>query len=431
MKKIEGFSESTALEHFPKSGNRFLDKKCGKNKELEQISDSIKSHSVIASRTAISRGAILDASGLSRMTMTQRLNALLGAGLVRETEQTLPSGGRPTRVLAVRESAGILLVANIGETHIQLAAMDLLPSIVRQTTIEMSRQEPPSSMLEKIRDAFSSLLADEAVAGRILCGVSLSLPTPVDFKRGCVVGPSVLPGWDEFDIKTWLRQYYEAPIYVENDVNLMTIYEHRKNFPGVGDMFFIKAGTGIGSGIVADGRIYRGAQGAAGDIGHVQFSSTDSPLCRCGKLGCVEARAGGWAIARDLTKLNFEADSARDVVRLVESNKPEAMMMVRRAGQTIGEVAADVVSILNPSLIVVGGTLAKTGEYLLSGIRELVYQRCLPLATRDLSIVLADPHPDGALFGAAYLALDDIFSKDRVEELIERIMVVPNTARIA
>ncbi len=413
---------------------------CGRGKEQPARLPSPRAASIASASRRLagpywkfttSRAAILEASGLSRVTMTQRLNALLAAGLIRETEQTLPSGGRPTRVLAIQEAAGVILVANIGETHIQLATMDLLPSIIRQTTIEMSRQAPPAATLQRIHDAFLMLLDDETIAGRILCGVSLSLPTPVDFKRGCVVGPSVLPGWDEFDIRDWLSRHYDAPIFIENDVNLMTIYEHRRNFPSVEDMFFIKAGTGIGSGIVAGGKIYRGAQGAAGDIGHIQFPSTDSPLCRCGKLGCVEARAGGWAIARDLRKLEFQADNARDVVRLIESNRPEAIMMVRRAGQTIGEVASDVVSILNPSLIVVGGTLAKAGEYLLSGIRELVYQRCLPLATRDLAIVLADPQPDSALFGAAHLVLDDIFGRHNAGTLIERFISAQAAARAA
>jgi predicted NBD/HSP70 family sugar kinase len=180
---------------------------------------------------------------------------------------------------------------------------------------------------------------------------------------------------------------------------------------------------------VSGGKIFRGAQGAAGDIGHIQFESANAPLCRCGKLGCVEARAAGWAIARDLTKKGLQADNARDVVDLVTRQNPEALMLLRNAGRVIGEVASDVVSILNPSLIVVGGTLAKGGEFLLSGIRELVYQRCLPLATRELQIVLAYPHKDSALFGAAYLALDDIFSQKNVEGLIARF--VAGTARAA
>ncbi|NEI73605.1 ROK family protein [Rhizobium lusitanum] len=395
------------------------------------LSNSADIFSLVATGVASSRAALLEASGLSRVTVTQRLNALLTAGLLRETEQTLPSGGRPTRVLAVRETMGVILVANIGETHIHLASMDLQPSIISQKTIEISASEAPAKTLEQLADSFSELLNKEDVAGRIVCGIGLSLPTPVDFKRGRVVGPSVLPRWDEFDIRGWLRNHFDAPIFVENDVNLMAIFEHRHNYPNVDDMFFIKAGTGIGSGIITGGRIFRGAQGAAGDIGHIQFSSEDPPLCRCGKLGCVEARAGGWAIARDLSKRGFHAENARDVIKQVESSRPEAIMFVRRAGQTIGEVASDVVSILNPSLIVVGGTLAQAGEFLLSGVRELVYQRCLPLATRELQIVLADPQRESALFGAAHLVMDDVFSKGNIEGLLDRFIRGHSLTKVA
>ena len=354
------------------------------------------------------------------MTVTQRLNVLLGVGLVEETLRTLPSGGRPTRVLGIKGSAGFMLVADIGETHIHLAAMNLVPDILAQSTIAFSIAEGPAATLQRIKDEFDKLATQVRANHGFLVGVSLSMPTPVDFKRGRVVGPSVLYGWDDFDIVSWLGRHYDAPIYVENDVNLMTIYEHRHNFPQVDDMIFIKAGTGIGSGIIAGGKIFRGAQGAAGDIGHIQFMSPDAPLCRCGKLGCVEARAGGWAIARDLAEKGLQAKTARDVVALVEMQKPEAIMLLRRAGQTIGEVASDVVSILNPSLIVVGGMLARGGDFLLSGIRELVYQRCLPLATGDLQIMLADPKTDSALIGAAHLVLDDIFSAGKVKEFLDR-----------
>ncbi|TCL70317.1 ROK family transcriptional regulator [Rhizobium sp. BK251] len=379
--------------------------------------------SLIATGAAMSRSALLDASGLSRVTVTQRLNALIDSGIVRETADTLPSGGRPTRVLRVNEKAGHLLVANIGETYIHLAAMDLEPAIIAQSTIPFSAADGPAVTLGQLADEFDKLAATAVADNGILFGVSLSLPTPVDFKRGCVVGPSVLPGWDEFDIIGWMSRRFDAPIYVENDVNLMTIYEHSQNFPHVDDMFFIKAGTGIGSGIVTGGKIFRGAQGAAGDIGHIQFNSDNPPLCRCGKLGCVEARAGGWAIARDLSAKGFAAENARDVLSFVEQQKPEALMLLRSAGRVIGEVASDVVSILNPSLIVVGGTLARSGEFLLSGIRELVYQRCLPLATRELHIVLAHPRKDSVLFGAAYLARQDIFSDMKVGELIDRLTI--------
>ena len=136
------------------------------------------------------------------------------------------------------------------------------------------------------------------------------------------------------------------------------------------------------------------------------------PSAGCGKFGCVEARAAGWAIARDLSTRGFKAETARDVIELVEQRKPEALMLVREAGRTIGEVISDVVSIINPSLIIIGGTLAQSGDLLLSGVRELVYQRCLPLATRDLTIELSTAQDDSALFGAAYLLLEDVFSRE-------------------
>ncbi len=387
--------------------------------------------SLIATGAAASRTSLLEASGLSRVTVTQRLNALLGAGLVREKEERLPSGGRPSRVLAVSENVGIILVANIGEIYVHIAAMDLQPSMVAQLTIPLADPKDPTKSLMAIADGFSQLLSQPAISSRFLVGIGLSLPTPVDFKRGCVVGPSVLPGWDEFDIRSWLHSRFDTWILVENDVNLMTIYEHRQNFPAVDDMFFIKAGTGIGSGIITNGKLFRGAQGAAGDIGHIQFLSEDAPLCRCGKLGCVEARAGGWAVARDLSKLGFSAQNARDVVAMVENGVPEAIMMTRRAGRTIGEVASDAVSILNPSLIVVGGTMSATGEHVLSGIRELVYQRCLPLATRELQIVLADANQDSALFGAAHLVLDDVFNSRKVDVLLRQFVRRTDSTRVA
>jgi predicted NBD/HSP70 family sugar kinase len=376
--------------------------------------------SLIAMGSASSRAELLLASGLSRATVTQRVNALLASGLVRETEQTLPSGGRPTRVLAVNAASGFLLVANIGETHIHLAAMDLAPAILAQTTIPFSVASGPEGTLAQISDAAATLTAEAQKTHGFLIGIGISLPTPVDFKRGRVVGPSVLPGWDEFDIIGLLQARFAVPVYVENDVNLMTICEHKRRFPTVEDMLFVKVGTGIGSGMIAGGRMFRGAQGAAGDIGHIQFLSDDAPLCRCGKFGCVEARAAGWAIARDLTARGFHAETARDVIDLVELRKPEALMLLRAAGRTIGEVISDVVSIINPSLIVIGGTLARSGDSLLSGIRELVYQRCLPLATRDLSIVLSTVHDDSALFGAAYLVMDDVFSPAKIDQLLER-----------
>jgi predicted NBD/HSP70 family sugar kinase len=375
--------------------------------------------SLIGTGKAVSRSALLESSGLSRVTVTQRLNALIAAGLVHETSRTLPSGGRPTRVLAVNSQVGHILVANIGETHLHLAMMTPEPSIIAQSTLPYQVAEGPRATLDHIAAGFRKLGVGMDIG--ILLGIGLSLPAPVDFKRGRVVGPSVMRGWDDIDIIEPMRAHFGVPVYVDNDVNLMTLYEYRQHFPQADDMLFVKVGTGIGAGFISDGKLFRGAHGASGDIGHIQFDSDDPPLCRCGKFGCVEARAAGWAIARDLKARGFVAENARDVVGLVEDQVPEAVMLLRKAGRVIGEVIADSVSILNPGLIVVGGTLARGGDFLLSGVRELVYQRCLPLATRELSIVLAPPQKDIALFGAGHLVIDNVFSPPGAANLLARV----------
>lgn len=375
--------------------------------DKEALINSGEIFSLIANKRATSRAEILKACGLSRVTVTQRINGLLSAGLIRETEETMPSGGRPTRVLGLNHSAGFLLAANIGESHIHLAIMDMTPTILVEETIPFVEKQNPQATLTMIATHFLSLMEKRDDKSAVLVGISLSLPTPVDSTHGCVTGPSILPGWEQFDIIGTLKKRFNTPVYVENDVNLMTLYEHRHHFSHVSDMFFIKMGTGIGSGIITGGALFRGARGAAGDIGHIQFNTEPAPLCRCGKFGCVEARAAGWAIGRDLETHGYQAKNAQDVVELLENRVPEAMMYIRKSGQTIGEVASNVVSILNPDLIVVGGTLAQCGEFLLSGIRELVYQRCLPLATQNLQIVLSASKTDSALYGAACLLLEE------------------------
>ena len=376
--------------------------------------------SMIAERRSLSRAALVEASGLARATVTHRLSALFRAGLIDEAPETLPSGGRPSRVIRLNRNFAVILAADVGESHIRMAVLDLSPQILAESVGEFDMRRGPAASLDWIAGQFEQLLAKVDRTPAEVLGIGLGMPAPVDFAGGRVVGPSIMVGWDDYDIRSHLHARMGAPVYVENDVNLMTLTEARTNWPAVGQLVFIKAGTGIGSGIITDGRLYRGSTGAAGDIGHIQFASDDAPLCRCGKLGCVEARAAGWALARDLRAKGFDARNARDVMTLARENEAEAIQLIRRAGRVLGEVVADVVSVLNPLVIVIGGTLADAGEHLLSGIRELVYQRSLPLATRELRILAARPSPHSGLLGAARLVLDAQLGSDRIEQTIER-----------
>ena len=378
--------------------------------------------SLITSKKALSRPDLERVSGLSRATISQRLDTLLSIGLVDETSERQASGGRPARILTLNRTFAIALAADIGESFIRVAVTDLAPGIVAEEVVRMDVSSGPVPILKEIARLGRELLARVGRPKSHVLGIGLSLPAPVDHAGGRVVGPSVMRQWDDFDIRGWLEAELGVDALIDNDVNLMALAEHRQFWPDANHFFFVKAGTGIGSGIVTDGQVYRGGRGASGDIGHIQFDAPQAPLCRCGKLGCVEARAAGWAIARDLRGLGFDGQNARDVVALLDRGAPECIQRIREAGRVLGEVVADVVSILNPSTIVVGGTLSKAGEHLIAGIREMIYQRCLPLAIEGLAIHIARSDDRAGILGAAQLVIDAKLQPTAIGQTVARVV---------
>ena len=378
---------------------------------------------------ASSRPAIEHASSLSRVTVAQRLRYLFDAGLVVEGDATEASGGRPARVIRANPDFAIALAADVGESVIRVAATDLTPRIVAETTIDLDVASGPQTTLTEIVRAARKLAGDLGKSQRRALGIGLSLPAPVNHVAGRVVGPSVMRGWDEFDICDLLSRELGVTALVDNDVNLMALAEFRQFWPQVEHFLFIKAGTGIGSGIILNGAIYRGARGASGDIGHIQFDEVSAPLCRCGKFGCVEARAAGWAIARDLRANGYNARNARDVIHLLEQREPDCIQRVREAGRVLGEVAADVVSVLNPKTFIVGGTLSRAGEHLLAGVKEMIYRRSLPLALDGLGIFRARSDDRAGILGAAHLVIDAALAPEALSATVERLIRTENGAR--
>ena len=377
---------------------------------------------LILSRQAATRPDIERVSGLSRATVAHRLQELLEIGLIDETAERQPSGGRPARILKLNESFAVTLAADIGESVIRVAVTDLAPRILAEQTVAIDVASGPQPILSEIARLARALLKRVGRKPAHVLGIGLSLPAPIDHEGGRVVGPSVMRAWDNFDIRGWLEKALGVNALIDNDVNLLALSEHRRFWPAADHFFFVKAGTGIGSGIVVRGQVYRGGRGASGDIGHIQFDAPKAPLCRCGKLGCVEARAAGWAIARDLRALGFEGQDARDVMALLDRGTPECIQRVREAGRVLGEVLADVVSILNPTTIVVGGTLAQAGEHLIAGIREMIYQRCLPLAIEGLVIHTARSDDRAGILGAAQLVIDAKLQPAAIADTVARVV---------
>ena len=330
--------------------------------------------SMIRDGTAVTRARLARETGLARSTVAQRVDALLAQGLVHEAGGGASTGGRPATVLAFNHEAGVVLVADLGASHARVAVSDLLGTPLAERASDLDIALGPEKVLEWVSEHFGGMLEEIGRPSDDVRAIGIGVPGPVKYDSGRPVNPPIMPGWDDFPIPEWFATRYSAAVLVDNDVNIMARGEHWMHWRDTRHLLLIKVGTGIGCGIVADGHIHRGARGAAGDIGHIQVTRSEDVVCRCGNIGCVEAVAGGQALAERLATAGEATSRSRDVVRLVREGHAGAIRMVRDAGRTLGEVLAGTVNFFNPEVIVIGGDVAEAHEHLLAGVREGIFR---------------------------------------------------------
>lgn len=364
------------------------------------------------------RAEIQSMTGLSRVTVGQRLAPLLELGLIRETTLHESTGGRRPRALEFNTDHGVIAVGALETTHTRTAVTDLAGRVLAHEDVPVSVAAGPQPTLGAIVESARRLLRRPELAGRGLLGAGISLPGPVDPDTGRPSEPPIMPGWDAYPVGDHLADALGVPAAVENDANAMALGEQWVHHRGCPALVLVKVSTGIGAGIVIDGRLFRGIDGGAGDIGHVRLVDQPDALCRCGSLGCLAATASGWAVAQHLTRLGTPAVSGRDVGRLLADGHGETARLVREAGRLIGEVVGAVVSLVNPGVLVLGGDLAATP--LLSGVRETLYQRTLPRATRHLEVTLGALGQDAAVIGMTRAVVDLVLGAAAVNERVGR-----------
>ncbi len=362
---------------------------------------------------AQTRGDVLRATGLSRMTISQRLGDLLAAGMIVEGETTEATGGRRRRSLVFNTTQSRALVAAVDTTHTRLAVTDLGGTVVAEDEIEAPVQEGPSSVLDRIAAGTAALLERSGMHPSDLCGSGVSLPGPVDPASGRPSQPPILPGWDAYPVAEHLQAGLPGvPVLVANDADAAALGEHAAGYAHARSLCLVKVSTGIGTGIVIGGQSYTGVDGGAGDIGHVRVSSRPDALCPCGGRGCLAAVASGRAVAGDLTALGVPVAAGHQVGALLRAGNPDAVRLTQQAGRRIGEVMATVVCLLNPEVVLIGGDLASAP--LLSGIRETLYRLSLPRATRRLTLQLGSLGADATVVGLARMVVDHEFSAEAV-----------------
>jgi len=374
-----------------------------------------------------SRAELVERTRLSRGVVAQRVSELIERGLVVEGDPGPSTGGRPPRQLSFQAHAGHLLVADLGATSIDVAATTLDGRILGHLDEPADIAAGPEAVLDRVDELFERLrTGTRGLSGRAWA-IGIGVPGPVEFRTGRSISPPIMPGWDGYPVRERFTARYGSPVWLDNDVNVLALGEWRSGVAaGHDNVVVVKVGTGIGAGIISDGRLHRGAQGAAGDVGHIQIVGARAVVCRCGNTGCLEALAGGAALARDGEEAARTGRSARlaaaldragavtaeDVAIAASFGDPVALELLQAAGRQIGAMLAGVVNFFNPSLIVIGGGVARSGDALLASVRETVYRRSLPLATRDLLIQRSSLGALAGVMGAAVMVADELFARD-------------------
>ncbi|MEO8261107.1 MAG: ROK family protein [Pseudolysinimonas sp.] len=388
--------------------------------QTDEITSLLRIVNMVRTGDATTRPDIGRVTGLGRGVVTQRVDQAIAMGFLEDGEFGPSSGGRAPRTLHFRSGAGRIIVCALGALHLHVGIAALQGDILDHRHRPWDISRGPAETIDTVMAMIDELLADNGEVP--VWAVTVGLPGPVDFATGRPVAPPIMPGWNGFDVRRRFEQRFDAPVWVDNDVNLLTLGVRAQRDDEHVDLIYCKIGSGIGAGLLSQGRIHRGVNGAAGDIGHVRVRDSDA-LCRCGKTGCLEAVAGGWALVRDAEAAiaggaggvlaqkvaGGDIPTPEEIAIAAEEGDALAISLIQGSARVAGEAIAGLVNLFNPSVIVIGGAVAAAGELFLAEVRQRVYELSLPLATRDLSIIQSVNDVREPLRGGAELAREQLF----------------------
>ena len=377
------------------------------------MAESSSSRVILAFRghPFLTRQEIQDSTGLSRVTVSQVVQELLDGKVLTEADQLPSNGGRKANSLAINPNYGFIGICYFSATTMTIAISDLSGQIKNKRREINLIEEGPKVALPNATEWLQEAL--KGITKSKLLGIVVGVPGPVEHQSGVVINPPIMRGWDGINIREHFFQTFKVPVFLENDVNLMVIAEHRLIYPDIDNLILIKMSTGIGSGLIIDGRLYRGSQGSAGDIGHIQLDALKGLPCRCGHHDCVESFSSGWALVEKLKGMGYKVKTVSDLVSLARKGDVEVTRLLNEAASYIGHAIADSVNLFNPSKVIIQGRISEASDRVLATIKEVVYQRASALASKNLEIVGSKLDEDRGINGAAQLGIEEFFFLNR------------------
>ncbi len=386
---------------------------------------------VLRNEGPFSRADLSRLTHLSRSTISAIAQELLDEQMITDMGEGSSSGGRPPVLLSFNRDAALVAGIELGASHITLLLTNLAPTIVLRFVEPFNVSTGPEAGMEAVITILHRALqqaAHETGKPPRFVGVGVGVPGPVDWLSGLVAAPPIMPGWDGFPFRQRLGDHLGVPVYLDNDANLGALGEYCYGAgQGVHALAFVKIGTGIGCGFLFDGQVYRGENGFAGEIGHVTVTE-NGPPCKCGSYGCLEAVAGGDALAHQVrlgllaghrSSLSALADpnaiTPREVARAAASGDSLALQAFQNAGRLLGIAIADMINLFNPGRVLIGGGGAQAGDILFDPLRQTVDARAMSASAQAAHIMPAALGGDAVALGAVAMVLQNILQGPVIE----------------
>lgn len=375
----------------------------------------------------ISRAELARQMDLTRSAISTIIDDLAHVGLVHEMDNGPATGGRRPILLEINPRHGYVVGIDMGASHLGIVVADFSAHVLEEREYPLAVEAGPEKCLAKVDAQLRELLSHLNLSMEDVMAVGLGVPGPVVADAGSVSAPPIMPGWDNYPIRDHLQKQWNAPVALSNDAELGALGEWAYGAGrGEQNLAYIKVGTGIGAGLLLDGQMYRGTTGSAGEIGHITIQD-GGPLCTCGNHGCLEAVAGGGAIARkageavrsgrrtQLSSIPVDHITARDVAAAARLGDLVAQQVLTEAGTYLGIAVASLVNLFNPSMVVVGGGVSQVGDLLLEPIRRAVRERSLRSAAQAVRITAAVLGRRSSSIGAVVQGID--LALDRLIEV--------------
>ncbi|MBQ0864121.1 ROK family protein [Streptomyces smyrnaeus] len=355
---------------------------------------------------SLTQAEIARTTGLSAATVSNIVRELKDAGTVEVTPTS--SGGRRARAVSLSADAGIVVGVDFGHSHLRVAVGNLAHTVLAEEAEPIDVDASADQGFDRAEQLVRRLVGESGVSPAKVIGIGLGVPGPIDMETGVLGSTAILPGWVGTNPRDELAARMGVPVYVDNDANLGALGEQVWGAGhGAHDLAYIKVASGVGAGLVINGRIYRGPGGTAGEIGHITLDES-GPVCRCGNRGCLETFTAARYVLPLLHSSHGTDLTMARVVRLAAEGDPGCRRVVADIGRHIGSGVASLCNLLNPSRVVLGGDLAEAGDLVLGPVRDSVARYAIPSAARQLKVLPGELDSRAEVLGALALVLNEM-----------------------